>query len=67
MSKQKKPDHFKAWAKAHIEKRPQDWVLLTGHDNEEHWARLAWNARDAEVAQLQARIRALEAPVKREP
>ena len=66
MSKQKKPDAFKEWAEAHIKKNPQDWVLLTGHDGEEHWARLAWNARDAEIARLQARIRALEARVKSE-
>lgn len=38
---------FEEWAKAHIKKNPQDWVLLAGHDGEEHWAWLAWQARGA--------------------
>ena len=34
---------FDIWAKSHVEETG-DWALTGGHDGEEYWARLGWNA-----------------------
>jgi len=62
-------EQFEAWAKDYILRNPHEWPLLDGHDNEEHWAEIAWQAnaelndevivqKDKEILGLQKQVNA---------